>query len=83
LLKVQAYVCFLIESDKVEFILPPELYEIIKDDLVLDHMKPAYSRVILPLTALLEGDFFNEYIKIGMILCICIYIFREKHAEGT
>ena len=33
---------------------------------VLDQLpKPVYSRVILPLKALLEGEFFNEYIKKG------------------
>lgn len=29
-------------------------------------MKPVYSRIILPLKALVEGEFFNEYIKRGM-----------------
>ena len=28
-------------------------------------MVPLYSRVILPLRALLDGEFFNEYIKKG------------------
>jgi ribonucleases P/MRP protein subunit RPP40 len=28
-------------------------------------MRPVYSRVILALKALLEGEFFNEYIKKG------------------
>lgn len=35
-------------------------------DLVLKDVKTVYSRVILPLKALLEGEFFNEYIKRGM-----------------
>jgi ribonuclease P/MRP protein subunit RPP40 len=42
------------------------VYEIIqKEVLPAEGAKPAYSRVILPLKALLEGDFFNEYIKKG------------------
>lgn len=32
----------------------------------MDFPKPIYSRVILPLKALLEGEFFNEYIKKGI-----------------
>lgn len=31
---------------------------------------PAYSRVVLPLAALLEGDFFTEYIKRGNVLML-------------
>ena len=28
---------------------------------------PEYSRVVLPLSSLLEGKFFNEFIKRGML----------------
>jgi ribonucleases P/MRP protein subunit RPP40 len=42
------------------------LYEIIKDRISTEFVKPVYSRVILPLKALVEGDFFNEYIKKGI-----------------
>ncbi len=31
---------------------------------------PVYSRVILPLQALLEGEFFNQYIKRGQCLIL-------------
>jgi ribonuclease P/MRP protein subunit RPP40 len=31
---------------------------------------PAYSKVILPLKALLEGEFFNEYIKKGEVVTV-------------
>ncbi|CZT41850.1 uncharacterized protein RSE6_01649 [Rhynchosporium secalis] len=55
---------------KTEFILPQEVYEIIKKDVLTDFAKPVYSRVILPLGALLEGEFFNEYIKKGNILML-------------
>ncbi|KAI9051010.1 hypothetical protein LZ554_005118 [Drepanopeziza brunnea f. sp. 'monogermtubi'] len=55
---------------KVELVLPEELYEIIKKDLSADFAKPVYSRVILSLSALLEGEFFNEYIKRGNVLML-------------
>ncbi|KAF5870060.1 putative ribonuclease p 40kda subunit protein [Botrytis fragariae] len=53
--------------NKVEMILPKELYEIMKSgvDGVLGEDSPVYSRVVLPLSALLEGEFFTEYIKKG------------------
>jgi ribonuclease P/MRP protein subunit RPP40 len=49
----------------VELVLPAEVYEIIKNDVFKEENRPAYKRVILPLKALLEGEFFNEYIKKG------------------
>jgi ribonucleases P/MRP protein subunit RPP40 len=50
---------------KTELILPGELFEIIGKDVLKENATPAYSRVILPLSALLDGQFFNEYIKKG------------------
>ncbi|OWP01784.1 ribonuclease P 40kDa subunit [Marssonina coronariae] len=55
---------------KTELIVPEELYEIIRKDLVIDLPRPTYSRVILPLSALLEGEIFNEYIKRGNVLML-------------
>ncbi|KAG4417357.1 hypothetical protein IFR04_009498 [Cadophora malorum] len=55
---------------KTELILPEELYEIIKKEFLTEVSKPSYSRVILPLGALLEGEFFNEYIKKGNVLML-------------
>ncbi len=48
--------------------LPQELYEIIKKNVLIGLPSPSYSRVILPLKALLEGEFFNEYIKKGRLI---------------
>lgn len=48
--------------------MPEELYEIIKSDFFAERTQPAYSKVILPLKALLEGEFFNEYIKKGRLM---------------
>lgn len=49
-------------------ILPKELYEIMEnemDGILAESRSPIYSRVVLPLSALLEGEFFTEYIKKG------------------
>jgi ribonuclease P/MRP protein subunit RPP40 len=46
--------------------LPFEVYEMIKDGIFNPYSNPTYSRVILPLKSLLEGEFFNQYIKIGL-----------------
>ncbi|TEY56446.1 hypothetical protein BOTCAL_0225g00260 [Botryotinia calthae] len=58
--------------NKVEMILPKELYEIMKNGVngVLAESGPVYSRVVLPLSALLEGEFFTEYIKKGNIMML-------------
>jgi ribonuclease P/MRP protein subunit RPP40 len=36
-----------------------------KNDFFTDLAKPLYSKVILPLKAIVEGEFFDEYIKKG------------------
>ena len=54
-------------------LLPEEIYELVwqKLDAKTDNIE--YSRVILPLSALLEGEFFNQYIKRGThLLCVCL-----------
>jgi ribonuclease P/MRP protein subunit RPP40 len=48
-----------------------ELYEIIKTNISTEFVNPVYSRVILPLKALVDGDFFNEYIKRGILIFYC------------
>ncbi|KAH0544956.1 hypothetical protein FGG08_000882 [Glutinoglossum americanum] len=55
------------EYYQVELILPAELYEIIRQDLEREISTVKYSRVILALSELLDGDFFNQYIKTGMV----------------
>ncbi|PSS20126.1 hypothetical protein M430DRAFT_100089 [Amorphotheca resinae ATCC 22711] len=64
---------------KAELILPEELYEIIKKDFFNETTKPVYSRVILPLKALLEGEFFNEYIKKGILT---LYLDKESYERA-
>jgi ribonuclease P/MRP protein subunit RPP40 len=54
--------------NKVEMILPKELYDIMEKEIFADSRSPVYSRVILPLEKLVEGDFFTEYIKKGNVV---------------
>ncbi|QSZ29102.1 hypothetical protein DSL72_003612 [Monilinia vaccinii-corymbosi] len=62
--------------NKVEIILPKALYEIMEtrmDDTAegfVGNWSPVYSRVVLPPSALLEGEFFTEYIKKGNVLML-------------
>ncbi|GIJ81850.1 hypothetical protein Asppvi_000353 [Aspergillus pseudoviridinutans] len=54
----------------VEVIFPEEVYSSIKDSLEAKVQKLRYARVFMSPSALLEGDFFNTYIKTGNILMI-------------
>ncbi|EPQ64248.1 Bgt-2764 [Blumeria graminis f. sp. tritici] len=55
---------------RAKLMIPEELFSIISEVVLPQFPAPAYSRVILPLRALLEGDFFNTYIKLGNILML-------------
>lgn len=55
---------------RIELIMPEELYPTIEKCILSRDYAFNYSRVILPLKALLEEDFFNEYIKKGNILML-------------
>ncbi|RLM00471.1 hypothetical protein CFD26_107480 [Aspergillus turcosus] len=54
----------------VEVLLPEEVYASIKDSLEPKVQKLRYARVFMSPSALLEGEFFNAYIKTGNILMI-------------
>ncbi|KAF6220904.1 hypothetical protein HO133_002584 [Letharia lupina] len=54
----------------VQLILPQELYDVVWKEVEAKISNIQYSRVIMPLSGLLEGDFFNRYIKIGNILML-------------
>jgi hypothetical protein len=45
--------------------LPEELYDLIWHEVEKKIVNVQYARVIMPLSALLEGEFFNAYIKRG------------------
>jgi len=52
------------------------LYEFIAQDLEAKIQSMRYSRVILPLSALLEGEIFNEYIKKGTAISLWQFMVR-------
>jgi ribonuclease P/MRP protein subunit RPP40 len=69
---------------KVELILPEELLEIITKNVLSENTRPAYNRVIIPLKALLEERFFNEYIKKGRHLMLKNVLWSSfHHVIGT
>lgn len=53
-------------SDQVELLLSEELYDLIWKDVEARLANVRYSRVIMSLSDLLEAEFFNTYIKIGI-----------------
>ncbi len=53
-------------SRQVDLILPQECAEVVKQKLLEGRVPPRFSRVVMKLSDMLEGDFFKEYIKIGM-----------------
>ncbi|KAI1308136.1 ribonuclease P 40kDa subunit-domain-containing protein [Xylaria venustula] len=56
---------------KVDLILPEELLELVREKIINDAARtPSYSRVIMTLGQVLEGDFFTQYIKIGNIMML-------------
>ncbi|KAK4962220.1 hypothetical protein LTR28_004640 [Elasticomyces elasticus] len=52
---------------KVDLLLPAELYDTIREKLHGDACALKYARVNMKLGELIEGDFFNHYIKTGPI----------------
>ncbi|CAD6587543.1 MAG: hypothetical protein ASARMPREDX12_002930 [Alectoria sarmentosa] len=54
----------------VQLILPQELYDVVWKEVETKISNIQYSRVIMSLSELLEGDFFNMYIKTGNILML-------------
>ena len=60
---------------QVEVLLPEELYELIREKFNAKIDPLEYSQVILPLSALLEGDFFDSYIKAGNVCLFLIVLF--------
>ncbi|OKL60172.1 hypothetical protein UA08_04637 [Talaromyces atroroseus] len=51
-----------------ELIMPREVYNAIWSSMQDKLAKPRYIQVIMPLIALLEGDFFNTFVKSGCVL---------------
>lgn len=59
---------------KLDLVLPEELY--VWEALVSKTESIQYAKVFLPLSALLEGDFFNVYIKSGTFIAYICHIFQ-------
>ncbi len=53
---------------QVDLILPVELYNLMWKDVETRIADVRYSRVMMTLSDVLEGDFFNTYIKTGTII---------------
>lgn len=60
---------------QVDIIVPHELLEVAHQKLVTDRPVPQFSRVIMTLGQILQGDFFKEYIKAGEILFLFVFLF--------
>ncbi|KAL4881542.1 ribonuclease P 40kDa subunit-domain-containing protein [Aspergillus karnatakaensis] len=54
----------------VEVTMPKEVYSTIQRGLDSNLQEPSYARVSMSLSSLVEGDFFNSYIKKGNVLMI-------------
>lgn len=50
---------------QVDLILPQECYELVLQKLVKEMAPPTFYRVVMTLGQVLDGAFFNEYIKTG------------------
>ena len=46
-------------------VLPEEVYDVVWQGVDAKVNQIQYSQIIIPLSALLDGDFFNLYIKTG------------------
>ncbi|KAL0935923.1 ribonuclease p mrp protein subunit pop1 [Colletotrichum truncatum] len=57
-------------NHKVDLILPQECYELVHKKLVEELAAPTFYRVAMTLGQVLDGAFFNEYIKRGNILML-------------
>lgn len=51
---------------QVNLILPDELYDLIWQDVAAKINVLEYSRVTVSLSEIIDGDFFNKYIKSGI-----------------
>ena len=66
-------------SPQVQLVLPQELYSVVWKDIEAKISNIQYSRVIMSLSEILEGSFFNEYIKIGTLSLV--HILGDLHNQ--
>lgn len=66
-------------------VLPEQLRHLIWQNIEESIKSPKYIKVILKLQDLLEGEFFNEYIKLGKFHDLDFYFFyhfsRKVHRQ--
>ncbi|KAJ0313132.1 hypothetical protein COL5a_003983 [Colletotrichum fioriniae] len=55
---------------KVDLVLPQECFELVRQKLVEELPAPTFHRVIMTLGQVLDGGFFDEYVKRGNILML-------------
>ena len=67
---------------KTDLILPEEFYHTVWDSVSSKIGNCQYAKVIMPLSSLLESDFFNTYIKIGTFASLCLS-FLCLHVLGS
>lgn len=77
-----------------DLILPKDVYDAVWNSMRSKLEQPQYIQVILPLSALLEGEFFNAFIKTGThlstamersstnVLRVCSYALRRPTRRG-
>ena len=58
----------------MQLTLPQELYDVIWKKVEAKISNVQYSRVIMSLSEILEGDFFNKYIKIGTSSLVPVFV---------
>lgn len=58
---------------QIDLILPAEACDVILEQLNNTQKSPRYSKVHMTLGDVLQGDFFNEYIKKGMNVSLVYY----------
>ncbi|KAI6768200.1 hypothetical protein HG530_006209 [Fusarium avenaceum] len=55
---------------KVDLILPTEAYDAVREQLANTQKPPRYSRVVMSLGDIVQGDFFTEYIRKGDVMML-------------
>ncbi|OTB01667.1 hypothetical protein M426DRAFT_75063 [Hypoxylon sp. CI-4A] len=67
-------------THKVDLIFPEELLQVVKDKITADlNRAPVFYKVTMTLGQILEGDFFTEYIKIGVLT---MYLEKETYERA-
>jgi len=52
---------------QVDLIVPQQCYDALHETVTRSSRQPCYSRVTMALGQILQGSFFTEYVKTGML----------------